>query len=98
MIKKRTQQEIERSISVDKDFTGGYDYLNWIIFNGDGRAYILSSIGILIFGTLCFFTLQDSYAPKVQLWVGVGAVIVCIVINILSKRSFNHLKKGDQSL
>ncbi len=94
-LKKRTKEEIDHSTDVDKDFTGGYEYLSWLIYMR--RTEILCTIGLLVFGIICFCTLLSSYDPTFQIWAGVGAIIASITLNILLRRSYLQLKKGISS-
>jgi hypothetical protein len=94
-LRKRTQKEIDHDTLVYKDFTGGYEYLPWLIYIR--LVYILSSIGIFIFGISCFILTDSSEDVLFQILTGISAIIVSIVINLLLVRSYHLLKRGIQS-
>lgn len=95
-IKKRTQ--VERQLSMDnKDYTEGYNYINWIIFNGDGLAYNVASLAFLIIGIWLLSSFDEALNIFAQVIVGIIAIIISIVIFLLSIHSFKQLKKGISS-
>ena len=91
-LKKRTQAEIDQANS-KKDYTGGYDFLPWLI-HMRLRGYVIPSFGLLAGGIYCFFSLEDSYDVTFQKWAGVGCIIASALIQILLRREYLKLKLG----
>lgn len=89
--KKRTIEQLEYSVN-QKDFTGGYNFIAWLIWVEQikGLAPILLSIAAIG----CFLTLEQSYNMVVQFAVGIGCIVASGAIIYLTIKQYKELKKG----
>jgi hypothetical protein len=91
-LSKRTKEQLDYSEEVNKDFTGGYNLLTWIIWVE--RVKGVAVIAFLAASAFCFLSTEDSLAPVFQFWTGIACFIVSIIILILTVRQYNQMKKG----
>jgi ABC-type multidrug transport system fused ATPase/permease subunit len=83
--KRRTDEQIRHSVEVDKDFTGGYDFLPWLIFM---RTYFTLFVVLFTITVLTYIIYSSSW------------VVLCFIlplfatISFLVKNEFNKDKKG----
>jgi len=85
---------LEYSVS-QKDFTGGYNFLAWLIWVE--RVKALAAIGLFVAGIVCFVTLEESYDELFQSAVGIFCFLASSIIAFLTRRQYNQQKKGISS-
>ena len=82
-IKKRSEEEVNLSVK-NKDYTGGYDFINWLLFMR--RYYLLYTLGA---GIIMYMALrEESYG-----FVGFFLVIYSIFA-FCAVRDYKRSKKG----
>lgn len=90
-LKKRTVEELRDAVT-RKDYTGGYDFIPWLIWIENIKA--ITIIGLFIASLGCFFSLGASYNVVVQLCVGIGAFAASIFLGYLTVKQYKDLKNG----
>lgn len=91
-LSKRKKGQLDYSVEVNKDFTGGYNLLAWIILVE--RVKGIAVIALMAASAFCFLSTEDSLDLVFQFWTGIGCFIVSIIILILTVRQYNQMKKG----
>lgn len=89
IFKKRTPAEVAKSRQ-DKDYTGGYSFLPWLI-HADGSSYLLGFIVNLVLGLAVIFSTWGDVASLIGMFF---AFIVAPFIAFLTIRSYRRRKKG----
>jgi len=82
LFKRRSQHEIDKSVYVDHDFTGGYDFIPWLLYRQPGTGLI---IGFML------AMLWKAYGD----WILVSIVILLAVLAFIwLKKIFIRMKNG----
>jgi phosphotransferase system glucose/maltose/N-acetylglucosamine-specific IIC component len=91
---KRTEKQIRYSVDVDKDFTGGYNFINWITFMPEGKTKAVLAFILTLIGPLVLLSKNGSLNWVVQFWVGVFFCVAGPFVCTLVVRQFKQMKKG----
>lgn len=83
-LKKRTSEQIRYSVEVEKDFTGGYQFLAWLIWMRAGVTsfIVLFTIAVIIYG------LYTNY------WISLISLLLCSLIGLIFYNEYDKDKKG----
>jgi len=92
--KKRTKEQIDYSVDVLKDYTGGYDFYPWLLHMR--KFHTLGFIGNLLIGWIGGITSIKSDPSD---WVsyavfGFFGIFAPTLIGFLLRRDFKESKKG----
>ncbi len=88
--KKRTKEEVEASV-INKDYTGGYDYLPWLIYMRP--LYVFGAAANLAAG-IHLFNIGVTEPNTVGIVAGLFFITASIAIKLLLIRDFKLSKKG----
>lgn len=90
-LKKRTIEELRDAVS-RKDYTGGYNFIAWLIWIENIKAITILALFIASIG--CFSSLSVSYDVGAQLGVGIGAFVSSAFLGYLTRKQYKDLKNG----
>jgi len=84
-LSKRTDEQVEYSQTVLKDFTGGYNFIAWLIWMRKWFPYLLLPA--------CLFFAYLGWYWGSNIAIGISLGLLCFYV-IALKISYNRLKKG----
>lgn len=85
---KRTEEQIKHSIDIEKDYTGGYNFISWLVFMRTFFTFSAIPLALIILGATIYFQSVISI-------VIVSSLIICWYF--LIKKEYKELKKGISS-
>lgn len=81
IFKRRSQAEIDQSIYLEHDYTGGYRFLPWLLYRRPGTGLIVGFILALLW--------RSGH------WIITAIIIITtILLFVWLKRIFTRMKKG----
>lgn len=90
--KKKTSDQEDACVKLG-DFTGGYDFLPWLVYMR--WQYLIGFFGNIALGIgLLYSTLGDTFGTICGLFFG---VVAPALIGVLLVRDYKKLKKGQSS-
>lgn len=92
--KKRTKEQLDKAVK-QGDFTGGYQFLPWLIWVETIK--LLASILLPIAGTCLFVFQKESYDLRFQIIAGFCLIIAGIFVFLATKRQYKQQKNGQSS-
>lgn len=93
-LKKRTKEQLDEAVK-QGDFTGGYQFLPWLIWVEIIK--LLASILLPIAGIGCFIFQKGTYDLQFQIITGFCLIIAGIFVFLWTKRQYNQQKNGKSS-
>ena len=89
--KKRTPTELAEAIAKG-DYTGGYDFKNWVVFNKDARTKEILGVILYILGPIVTACTDNTYNLLFQVIFGIVINLAGLFVLFLNRRTFKRLK------
>jgi hypothetical protein len=89
--RKRTKEEVDYAVDVKKDFTGGYEFMPWLLWMRP--MYVVGMFGNLAFG-IAGWKIGIVEQDPIGFAVGGFFTAASILIFFLLRRDFKEGKQG----